>query len=665
MAIAEADTWGMSPPTAMRRLAPRPSEPPRLVRRFALYAGLALVLAAAAAFVFVRGYATRHAERTAIAHTEYVADSVLPSVLRRSDFAGPARGPRLRRLDRISRRQLLTDGALRVKLYAPSGRVVYSTAHDLIGTNPDADEIAEVLDGEPVSDVSSLNAEGGHGPDRTILETYTPVQIGGGEPVGVFEIYDDYAPIASDARGIFIPIAAGIAIVLLGLYLSFFPILKRVTRTLRGQMREIEHKAYHDDLTDLPNRMLFNERALEAVAEANERGSRLAVMLIDIDRFKDVNDTLGHASGDRLLRELAAELPHQMRHGDTVARLGGDEFGILAREIRDPSAVLALAQKARDILSQPRMIDGIELAVDASIGIALLPEHGTDVETLFRRADVAMYHSKEVHAPVLYESEHDHYSPARLALIGELHRAISKDELVVDYQPQCDPASGELRGVEALVRWQHPRRGLLMPEEFIPLAEHTGLIRELTRFVLDTSLRQCADWRRDGLDVSVAVNISARDIVDSRFPEDVERLLDRHSIDPGCLELEITEKTALSDLPRARAILFRLSDLGVRLAIDDFGTGNSSLAYFRRLPVDVLKIDRSYVTRMLENKDDAAIVNSTVRLAHDLGLQVVAEGVEDAECSRHLVELGCELAQGFYFGRPMPAGDVAGHRVPS
>jgi diguanylate cyclase (GGDEF)-like protein len=648
-----------------RRIGRRSAAPPWLVGRFALYAGIALLIAAVAAFYFVRQYATQRAERTALDHTEYIAQSVLPNELRRSDFARPVRGRRLGELDGVAARELLTPDVLRVKLYDSDGLVVYSSDHRLIGTTtPEVDEIEESFRGASFGDVSTLDHEGGGGPDTRVLESYVPVALGG-RPAGVFELYGDYAPIADDARSIFIPLAIGITVLLLGLYLAYFPILKRVTRTMRRQMREIRHKAYHDGLTGLPNRMLFAERAARAVAEANANGTRLAVMLIDLDRFKEVNDTLGHDSGDRLLQALAAELPAQMRRTDTVARLGGDEFGILALEINDASAVLALAQKACEVLSERRVIDGIELAVDASIGIALLPEHGADVETLIRRADVAMYRSKETHAPVIYESEHDHYSPARLSLIAELHRAVANRELIVKYQPQCEPASGELRGVEALVRWRHPDRGMLMPEEFVPLAEHTGLIRKLTRYVLDVSLRQCHNWQSEGLDLTVAVNISARDLLDLRFPEEVSALLERHEIDPGRLELEITEKAALSDLPRARAILAQLNEIGVKLAIDDFGTGNSSLAYFRRLPVDVLKIDRSYVTRMLENEDDAAIVDATVHLAHDLGLQVIAEGVEDEECSRHLVELGCELAQGFYYGHPMPAGEVLRSRVRS
>jgi diguanylate cyclase (GGDEF)-like protein len=650
--------WAMSRRPGKSAFSDRSTDPPSLVRRFALYAGAALLLAAVAAFFFVREYATKHAEQTAVAHTEYIAESVLPSRLRSSDFGGPVDAGRRRELDRISRRLLLSPGILRVKLYAPDGRVVYSSDHQLIGTRPDDfEEIPGIMGGKPTSDVTKLNAEGGTGPDTTVLESYVAVGTGG-RPDGVLELYADYGPIASDARSIFIPLAIGITILLLGLYLSFFPILKRVTRTLRGQMQEIEHKAHHDALTNLPNRSLFNDRAAQAVREANAHDTRLAVMLIDLDRFKDVNDTLGHASGDRLLRALAADLPSHMRPTDTVARLGGDEFGILATEIRDATAVLALAAKVRTVLGHPRRLDGVELAVDASIGIALFPDHGADVETLIRRADVAMYRSKELHAPALYESEHDHYSPARLSLAAELQRAIANRELTVEYQPQCEPASGELRGVEALVRWHHHRHGLLTPDEFVPLAEHTGSVRQLTGYVLDVSVRQCRSWQEAGRQLRVAVNVSARDLLDSRFPDEVEAILRRWNADPAQLELEITEKSALVDLPRAREILARLNQLGVGLTIDDFGTGNSSLAYFRHLPVDTLKIDKSFVMRMLDSEADAAIVRSTIALAHDLGLRVIAEGVEGADCNRVLADLGCDLVQGFFYGRAVPSESI-------
>ena len=649
----------MSPWKAKSGPIERRTAPPSLVRRFALFAGIALAIASVAAFFFVRRYATEHAESAAMDHAGYIAASVLPDELRRSDFDGPVGAQRRRELDRIAEHQLLTPGVFRVKLYRPDGRVVYSSDHRLIGTRPaDFREIRDVFEGDPVGDVTALNAEGGGGPDTRVLESYVPISVEG-RPAGVLELYVDYGPIASDARSIFVPLAIGMTLLLVGLYLSFFPILKRVTRTLRNQMEEIQHKAYHDDLTGLPNRTLFNDQAELAVGEAKTNGTRLAVMLLDLDGFKDVNDTLGHDSGDRLLRELAADLPRYMREGDTVARLGGDEFGILANAIGDPTAVLALAEKVRAVLAHPRWVDGIELTVDASIGIALSPDHGNEVASLMRCADVAMYRSKETHAPALYEAEHDHYSPERLSLIADLHRAIGNDDLFVDYQPQCDPAGGELLGVEALVRWRHPERGLMVPDEFISLAEHTGLIRQLTGYVLNEALQQCRRWQRSGRTLTVAVNISARDLLDARFPEEVKSLLARWNVDPRLLELEITEKSALTDLPRARAILAELSHLGVSLAIDDFGIGNSSLAYFRRLPVDVLKIDRSFVMRMHRNEHDAAIVRSTILLAHDLGVRVVAEGVETAECNSALAELGCDAVQGFHFGRGMPAEAIA------
>jgi EAL domain-containing protein (putative c-di-GMP-specific phosphodiesterase class I) len=270
-----------------------------------------------------------------------------------------------------------------------------------------------------------------------------------------------------------------------------------------------------------------------------------------------------------------------------------------------------------------------------------------------------MHRSKQTQTPALYDREHDHYSPARLSLVAELHRAISGRELVVSYQPQVDPATLELRAVEALVRWRHPKRGLLMPDEFIALAEHTGLIRELTAYVLDRSLHQCREWRDEGLHISVAVNVSPRDLLDSRFPEEVEELLERHDVDPEDLELEITENTAITDLPRARAVLAQLSQLGVGLAVDDFGAGNSSLAYIRRLPITGLKIDRSLISLMRFRPDDAAIVDSTIRLARALDLKVIAEGVETQGTRAYLAEVGCELAQGFLFGRAMSSEDIA------
>jgi diguanylate cyclase (GGDEF)-like protein len=640
------------PSTARRSASPGA---PRLLSRFALYAGVALVAAAVVSFFFVRAYATGHAEDSAKDHASYVAAAVLPNELNRADFSGPASGPRLDRLDRLAHRELLTNDVLRVKLYNRAGTVVYSSQRDLIGDTADDDDVAEALAGAELSDVTDFDAEGGNAPNRTVLESYVPVTLRGARrPSGVFEVYADYSPIASEARGLFIPLAAGIALLLLALYLALFPILRRVTRRIGSQVEEIEHKAFHDDLTGLPNRVCFHERLAAAIA-ATPPGGRLAVLIVDLDRFKDINDTLGHASGDRLLRSLAADLPAVMRATDTVARLGGDEFGILAREIVDQTAVLALAEKLRTVLARRRTLDGIELEVDGGIGIAVYPEHGADVETLVRRADVAMYRSKELRAPTLYDPGFDQYSADRLELIGELQRALAERELVVHYQPQLEPETRRLRSVEALVRWQHPRRGLLMPDSFVPLAEHTGVIHELTLYVIATALEQCRRWSGEGMELGVAVNVSPSDLLDPEFPRAVGESLAAAGVDPARLELEVTENSAIADMPRTRAAFEHLHALGVRLAIDDYGTGNTSLAHFRNLPIDALKIDRSFVMRMDASATDAAIVRSTIFLAHDLGLSVVAEGVESEAANARLAELGCDVVQGFLFGRPMPA----------
>jgi len=316
---------------------------------------------------------------------------------------------------------------------------------------------------------------------------------------------------------------------------------------------------------------------------------------------------------------------------------------------------MTLAQRVLEALRCPRVVSGVEVDVDASIGIALYPDHGEDVDTLLRHADIAMYVSKERGMAMLYAPELDHHSAGQLALVAQLRRAIEQREITVYYQPQAEFRTGKVRSVEALVRWQHPERGLLAPDAFIPVAEHTGMIRALTAHVLDTALEQCRRWQDEGLELGVAVNITGRDLLDLRFADEVEALLHKWNIDPCYLELEITENTVLADPARARAVLLALSDLGVRLAIDDFGSGNSSLAYLKRLPINVLKIDKSFVLQMEASDDDAVIVRSTIDLGHNLGLRVVAEGVETGWAWGQLRELGCDVAQGYYLGRPAPA----------
>ena len=434
--------------------------------------------------------------------------------------------------------------------------------------------------------------------------------------------------------------------------------LHRSQETLREQMRETQHQALHDSLTQLANRTLFQDRIEQALRLARRNGSGFAVMLIDLDRFKEVNDTLGHASGDRLLCEIAGRLHRALRESDTVARLGGDEFGVVAPQLADGLSARVLAEKLREEISQPVLVGGLTIEVEGSVGIALYPYHGEDVETLIRHADVSMYVSKDTHTPVVYAADYDTHSRARLALVGELRRAIANSELVVHYQPQARAGTGDVHMVEALVRWQHPEHGLLGPDQFIPLAEQTGLIRKLTLYVLDAALAQCRAWADEGRRLGVAVNITGRELVDLRFPDEVRRLLAKWGVQPGQLELEVTESTIMSDPPSARAVIAQLSALGVSLAIDDFGSGHSSLGYLTQLPISVLKIDRSFVSRMTDDTRDAAIVRAAIELGHNLSLEVIAEGVETEDLKRRLEELGCDKLQGYCVGRPQPAADL-------
>jgi diguanylate cyclase (GGDEF)-like protein len=420
-----------------------------------------------------------------------------------------------------------------------------------------------------------------------------------------------------------------------------------------------EHQALHDALTDLPNRALFHDRAATAIAAARRDGSTVAVLLMDLDRFKEINDTLGHHHGDLLLREIGPRLHEALRESDSVARLGGDEFACLLVNVASPESAAEVARRVLASLERPVVVEGTTLDVGASIGIACFPDHGDDVDTVIQRADIAMYVAKEAQSGFeIYAPEQNRHSPYRLSLVGELRRAIEAGELDVHYQPKAELRSGHVRGVEALVRWHHPRHGMVLPGDFVPLAEHTGLIKPLTVHVMHVALGQCQRWRREGLDMSVSVNISARTLLDRQLPQDVAHALSFWGLGPECLVLEITESTIMADPGRAKAILEQLSEMGVRLAIDDFGTGYSSLAYLKRLPVSEIKIDKSFVMNMTTDRSDAMIVQSTINLARNLGLETVAEGVENAEAWRQLVELGCDRAQGYFLSRPLSAGDL-------
>jgi diguanylate cyclase (GGDEF)-like protein/PAS domain S-box-containing protein len=421
----------------------------------------------------------------------------------------------------------------------------------------------------------------------------------------------------------------------------------------------LKHQALHDALTGLPNRALFDDRLRQAIHTTNRERASFALLLMDLDRFKEINDTFGHRYGDLVLQELAIRLQTVLRESDTVARLGGDEFGMILPATDEQGAAL-VTDKLFAILREPFDIDGQSLDIEGSIGITLYPDHGEEATVLLSRADVAMYVAKRAHeGHAFYTAEDDQYSPTKLILVGELRQAIERNELVLHYQPKVNVRTGRQDGVEALVRWQHPRRGLLTPDRFVPMAEHTGLIKPLNLWVLNEALRQCREWHDAGLEMHVAANLSARNLHDPQLPETIGKLLQKWRVRPEWFSLEITESAVMADPRRAIEVLQRLRDMHVCIVIDDFGVGYSSLSYLARLPADELKIDKSFVLDMNDNSDGRFIARSVIDLGHNLGLRVVAEGVENKESWDLLAGLGCDVAQGYYIGRPASAAEVA------
>jgi diguanylate cyclase (GGDEF)-like protein len=412
----------------------------------------------------------------------------------------------------------------------------------------------------------------------------------------------------------------------------------------------------HDGLTDLPNRMMLFDRLEAALNAARDQHTAVALLLMDLDRFKEVNDTFGHHFGDGLLKQVAFRLRNQLKDTDTVARLGGDEFAVVLTGVPDANTVAATARRILNTLQQPFVVEGQVLEVGGSIGIALYPDHGGDARTLMRRADVAMYTAKQDNAGYSFHSqEQERRSPDELSLTVELRSAMRRNELELFYQPKRHLRTGLMTRAEVLLRWQHPTRGLLVPAYFIPIAERTGLIKPMTDWILDRALGQVRAWQDAGAPVHVAVNVSAKSLQEQTLPQRVQALLDKWKIDPRFLKIEITESSIMADPAHALAIMSMLQSMGVRLSIDDFGTGYSSLTHLRQLPVDEIKIDKSFVIGMATSEADAAIVRTVIDLAHNLGKQVCAEGVEEPDTLRRLKEMGCDLAQGYWISRPTNA----------
>lgn len=430
---------------------------------------------------------------------------------------------------------------------------------------------------------------------------------------------------------------------------------------MRNQVRqrqvELEHQATHDALTTLPNRVLLRDRIEHSIKLSRRTQQMFALMVIDLDRFKEVNDTLGHQVGDELLIEVGRRFQSILREIDTVARLGGDEFAVLLPECTEVDAV-QLVNKLLAALEPVIQIGEMQLFINASIGIAFYPEHGMDTQSLLKHADVAMYVAKQNQSRYsLYDPEQDEYSIRQLALISDLRMALEQNDLQLYYQPKIEMLGGQIIGVEALLRWKHPEFGMIPPPQMIDIAERTGLIRPLTYWVVEQAACQCQAWRTVGHDMHVSVNLSVHTLRDTELVDRVHAVITECGLPPSSLFLEITEGAMMDNPLLAIDALSRLDRMGVNIAVDDFGTGFSSLAYLKQLPVDELKIDKSFIIDMLEDQDDLVIVRSIIDLAHNLGLQVVAEGVETAETNARLHAMGCDIAQGYYFSRPLPADE--------
>jgi diguanylate cyclase (GGDEF)-like protein len=445
----------------------------------------------------------------------------------------------------------------------------------------------------------------------------------------------------------------------IAIYLLTALLMSGAIRELHELRRQREHQFFHDLLTGLPNRVLLADRLNQAILRIPRSADPVSLLLMDLNDFKAVNDSLGHDVGDDLLRQVGPRLGGQLRTSDTVARLGGDEFAILLPGT-DETGASRVAQKILGALEQGFTLAGETLDIGGSIGIAVAPQHGSDPDQLLSRADAAMYAAKgSLGGFAMYSSEQDTQGASRLAMMAELRRAIDEGELVLYYQPLVSLRTGAITSVEALVRWMHPRRGLVPPDEFIPLAERTGLIKRLTRTVLTEAVRQSRAWDLAGLRVPVAVNLSMRSVLDPQLPQTVAQLLQRWDATPDLLRFEITESILAAEPERALQAVEALRSMGVHIALDDFGSGYSSLAYLNRLPLDEIKIDRSFVLGMDREESSATIVRATVDLGHGLGYAVVAEGVEDAETKRKLTALGCDIIQGYFIARPMPADETA------
>ena len=600
------------------------------------------------------------ARADAVDSTRFVTRIAIEPVLRGRDLSAGELPVQVRnRLDAVVRDGVDKGVLQRIKIFDVTSRLVYSdNARQLGRQTPESPELRSGLAGRSTSKFADI-VDGDHqdeGDVGLLLEVYVPLQLGD-RPDGVVELYVPYAlnqaAVREQSRQLLALLVGALSL----LWLTLMAIVATVSGRLRDELSRNRYQALHDALTGLPSRVLFFDRLERATAASRRRGTIAAVLVLDLDGFKDVNDSYGHAVGDLLLQQVAQRLPVGMRDSDTVARLGGDEFAAVLSDLTDLPAIDRVAASFMAAFSEPFLLGCAELRVMPSVGVAVQGRDGDEPDELLRKADAAMYAAKRAGGGLAHYDPDRDDATTRLLALAEMREAIEQGQLRLHYQPSVRLHDSIVTGAEALVRWEHPTRGLLPPSEFVPLAEQSELIAPLTAWVIDAAARQCRAWLDDDLDMCVAVNLSARHVVDERLPALVRAALERHALPAYRIVFEITETALINRPDDARRVLAELSALGVNIAIDDFGTGYATLSWLQHLPFNALKIDRSFVADVMTGGPGLELVRYTTQLAHAMGKAVVAEGVESAAQYRALGQLGCDHAQGFWIGRPMPDGE--------
>ncbi len=621
---------------------------PRLVLRFVLCTALGVAAAAAVILVVVRHADTARAQGQAIDHAQFAARAVLAPQLRAGDLTRPAVGARKKVLDRLFARRLLVDGIRAGTIYGADGRMRYSST----GTAglPGTTRVVEALEGAVVSETATAHD------GARVLRTYVPIGQRGGRPAAVIALDQEYGHIEAAVRRSSWLIAGVLEALLLLLFLVLAPLLSRVAARIRAHVDELERVATHDELTGLPNRLALQRRG-DALLASGRQGT---LLLVDIDAFSELNDCLGDESGDALLSELAARLQSTVPETAFVARLGEDEFALILHGV-DRENVDSVGEFLQRFLAVPLELRGVRVSVSVSVGAAFFPEHGCEFDVVLRRASAALALAKSEgqRTVQVYDSAHVTSDHSRVTFAPELREALAEGQLVLHYQPLADLLTQQIRGFEALVRWQHPERGLLSASEFIAQAERSGLARELRQFVLETAAAQWRTWKAQERELELAVNVSAVDLLDHSLPAEVEELLERHEIPAWNLILEVTERTLIADERRTREVMATIAARGVRFALDDFGTGYSSLASLRKFPISQVKLDRGLLAGVPGDAAAEAIVGGCVEIAHGVGATVVAEGIETDAQWRFASLIGCDVAQGYLIGRPASAASAS------